>query len=204
MAVSSDLADLAELDPQRRGGLAGLEHGRAEPVDVRADGVEPLMARAELGAQRGGALIDGGEPLVEAFGGGPRGGGVGADAGDLVAEQRGARVLGVDRAARGGDLLGGPSGILARGRGGLAGGAAAWRAPSASLSAAAVRGRPQLARVCTSASTEPAPRSTCSIRSSACWRAQRVLRATCVDPAGQRLKFDDRRACRAVEPLAAP
>ena len=48
----------------------------AEPVDVRADGVEPLTARAELGAQRGGALIDGGEPLVETVGRGARGGGV--------------------------------------------------------------------------------------------------------------------------------
>ena len=49
------VADLAQLGAQRGGallggqapsdGLAGLEHGRAETVDVRADGVEALAAR---------------------------------------------------------------------------------------------------------------------------------------------------------------
>ena len=62
-----DVADLAQLSLQRGGALvggvdrfAGLEHVRAEAVELRTQRVEPLAAGPELVPQRRGALIDGG------------------------------------------------------------------------------------------------------------------------------------------------
>ncbi len=131
------MADLAQLAAQRGGallgvaanrvdGLAGLAHARAEPVDLRADGVEPLAADAELGLQRGRALIDGGEALDEPLPHRPR---LGTGAGDrftgaldLFAEQRRALAEVRDLAAAGAALLAGLCGVLAGRRGGFAGG----------------------------------------------------------------------------------
>ena len=142
-AFSASGAHLGELEPQQVGlrergrgiGARRLGDG-AELADRGVDRLEPLAARAHLGAQRRRALVQLGDEPGELLAGAPRRGrlglgglgglgGVGERLAELLdgrAEHGRALAAALDLAAHRRGLLADAAGVLAGGRGGLLGG----------------------------------------------------------------------------------